>query len=406
MRTRRLLYSLGVLLGLGGGAAAQPPATVPSTTEPAPTTARAADCERCHTCAQPTTTQPCLPSCARDRDREMNAALREQQGPPDVVILDDLEKAYLPVPFDHRGHARMADMAGGCVTCHHFTPEGQQHPACRTCHELTGAGTDIAKPGLKGAYHRQCLNCHKDWTDEKDCAKCHHPKTGEGAGAAVLPTKDDLLGQMHPPIPEPDTEIYRGRSKASAGSQVLFRHREHVHRFGLSCPDCHHQETCTHCHNGAKADNPERSVAEHHNPCIGCHKDDMPDGVVEISGRCRRCHRWRGEEMPEPFDHAGTGWPLKRYHQGKSCRACHKQVPFTALARDCNTCHAQWESGKFNHAVTGQVLDETHADAACTDCHRDRKFDAPPQCDSCHDAKDGFVFPSKRPGPVATPSSK
>ena len=28
---------------------------------------------------------------------------------PDVVILGELQKTYLPVPFDHKGHAKMAE---------------------------------------------------------------------------------------------------------------------------------------------------------------------------------------------------------------------------------------------------------------------------------------------------------
>ena len=28
---------------------------------------------------------------------------------------------------------------------------------------------DLRMPNLKGAYHRQCLNCHRDWAHENEC---------------------------------------------------------------------------------------------------------------------------------------------------------------------------------------------------------------------------------------------
>ena len=104
--------------------------------------------------------------------------------------------------------------------------------------------------------------------------------------------------------------------------------------------------------------------------------------------------------MPKPFDHADTGWPLSEYHQGSSCRDCHRNVPFVKLNKDCNSCHGGWEPESFDHAVTGQWLDGNHREIDCGDCHIGRKFDVTPKCDECHDEDEGFVFPKKRPGPV------
>ena len=42
---------------------------------------------------------------------------------PDVVILRELESTYEAVPFEHRLHAKMAQMWDGCVTCHHRSPQ-------------------------------------------------------------------------------------------------------------------------------------------------------------------------------------------------------------------------------------------------------------------------------------------
>jgi cytochrome c553 len=42
---------------------------------------------------------------------------------PDIVILRELENTYDPVPFEHKSHAKMAQMWNGCVTCHHRSPQ-------------------------------------------------------------------------------------------------------------------------------------------------------------------------------------------------------------------------------------------------------------------------------------------
>lgn len=358
-------------------------------------------CSRCHYCNSPTPENQCLSLCTRFArfGRGVDARTHEV---PDVIILDELERLYLPVPFDHKGHAQMAEMADGCVVCHHYTPAGQQHPACKTCHDMSTAGTDIYKPGLKGAYHQQCLNCHRDWTDEKDCDICHRRKAGGpgDGGTMATPTKDDILKQMHAPIPEPEGDFYRSRSDQPTESQVVFRHREHVHRFGLNCVDCHHEPSCARCHTRDEAKRP-RTLVEHHRPCIRCHKRDM-DLAGRSAGRCERCHWVSGRPEPEPFNHADTGWLLGRFHQDKGCRDCHTQVPFVRLSKDCNDCHSGWGPSVFDHRVTGQVLDENHVEHDCELCHIERKFDRAPTCDECHDEEDaGITFPARRPGPGA-----
>ena len=359
------------------------------------------DCVRCHFCNRPSPEDPCLFSCTKPRPTPDDLGSLDQPSLA-MIILDELEDAYLPVPFDHKGHAEMAEMTQGCATCHHFTPAGGQHPACKTCHAISDAQADIDKPSLLGAYHQQCLNCHREWINERDCDVCHRPKAGGPAGgeASPPPTRDDILRVMHPPIPEPDAEFYRIRSEGATETQVIFRHREHTQRFGLTCVECHHESSCAHCHNAGDETTRPRTFVEHHRQCIRCHKRDM-DVAGWQARRCERCH-WR-EDTPKPglFDHAGTGWPLSRFHQGKSCRVCHEELPFTKLSRDCNACHADWAPAAFDHRVTGQALDENHAEQDCEVCHPERRFDRPPKCDECHDPEDdGIAFPARRPGPV------
>lgn len=354
-------------------------------------------CGPCHTCDNPKPEDPCLRHCLRTGVARINGKVSAELG-PDVVILDELEDLYLPVPFDHRGHAEMAQMTMGCTVCHHYTPEGVAHPECKSCHEVATIREDMRRPGLKGAYHRQCMACHREWSHETACEVCHQAKAGRvGSGRATTrPTKDDIVGRMHPPIPEPDTKVYQTKHRQRAGTKVTFRHKEHIHLYDLKCAECHREASCSRCHEEGKSEAEKaKTLEEHHNPCVACHDMESPEG-------CDRCHWDVDQPEPRPFDHAkDADWSLGRYHEGKSCRVCHREVPFKKRDRACNNCHAAWSPVSFNHAVTGQVLDENHVEQDCEFCHVDRKFNVPPTCTECHDADEGIAFPKKRPGPVA-----
>ena len=362
---------------------------------PAPPPTDVSNCKRCHTCEKPTAENVCLPPCTRVQ--AASEELASKQG-PDFILLDMIkseeegEDRFGPVPFDHQGHAEWAGISGGCTMCHHYTPEGAAHPACRTCHLPLVRRSDITKPGLKGAYHRQCMGCHREWSQNTRCVACHIKMVGEERGVI---TREEALGHMGAPIPEPGTEIYELKSESAPGKKAIFRHNEHTHRFDLKCAECHQQDNCARCHGGGeKLTREVRSPGEdHHRDCVSCHRADVGAG-----GKCDRCHWKAGQSEPAPFRHVSTGWPLNRYHKDKSCRGCHKVIPFVGPNRDCNACHSDWEPDSFSHAVTGQVLDENHIENDCADCHAERRFDRPPSCEECHEEDEGISFPARRPG--------
>ncbi|MCG3136770.1 MAG: hypothetical protein HJJLKODD_00606 [Phycisphaerae bacterium] len=363
------------------------------------------DCRSCHTCDQPTHDQLCLNTCSRElnpRDPKMYSL----KG-PELVLLDELSDRYLPVPFDHKGHSEMAAMTSGCNLCHHYTPEGWEHPACRTCHEISPAREDLHKPSLKGAYHRQCLNCHREWSHETKCSLCHLPRTGteNGSTPSAIPSKDDIIGSMHPPIPEPELLTYQSKymiNPSAQQTQITFRHKEHIDRFGFKCVECHREENCSRCHEPQEART--NTPKEHHQPCSSCHQTEPLANDTEQSA-CRHCHQPIGE-VTQPFDHAATGWSLNRFHQKLACRACHNSVPFTAPVEKptCTVCHGNWSPETFNHGVTGQTLNEQHQEIDCADCHTDRRFDQPPVCTECHEEEE-IKFPDKRPGEFSPPET-
>ncbi len=302
---------------------------------------------------------------------------------PEVVILRELMNEYEAVPFSHAAHAQMAEMTDGCVTCHHqppepgaavepFAPDRQQQqahtiPACKSCHPLTAGPDDLRKPSLKGAYHRQCLNCHKAWTGDNGCTICHAArgkagepaKPGDAATAVKLaPTPGDIVGRLHPPIEAPAVKQYQTRYRPAAGNLVTFRHEAHVKQYGIKCANCHRRDTCADCHEQTDTQRrprvplrPAMSWSQSHEPCLGCHQQQT----------CSHCHHQEDQPPPPPFD----------------------------------------------HAFTGQLLDQDHRELTCAQCHEQYQFSAAPTCGdaACHDAQRVVRFPDQRPGEVvpATP---
>ncbi|MFH2129584.1 MAG: cytochrome c3 family protein, partial [bacterium] len=131
-----------------------------------------ADCSFSHTCQAPSNQNPCLNDCPRQR---MGISDLLSASGPNRITMDEFkgqEDLYAPVVFSHQVHANMAGMSGGCAMCHHHEPPGEVS-SCKKCHETERQREDLHKPDLKGAYHRQCLDCHSQWDNNDSCSNCH-----------------------------------------------------------------------------------------------------------------------------------------------------------------------------------------------------------------------------------------
>ena len=115
---------------------------------------------------------------------------------PTVVEMGEKGGQYGPVHFAHKMHADMSEMSGGCYGCHHYNSTSMAILSCRECHPKARAREDISMPDLKGAYHRQCMDCHRQWNHSTDCNGCHQ-KPGAvqaKAGTGLYRTKDTSAG--------------------------------------------------------------------------------------------------------------------------------------------------------------------------------------------------------------------
>ena len=325
-------------------------------------------CAICHSCEFPTSRELCLNKnfCMRSKAKRSGRSLPGH----DVMVLNELEKVYDPVFFDHRKHAQMSEMGGGCENCHHFVPPSTGHPACKECHAPESARGKI-QPGLKAAYHNQCLSCHEEWDTETHCELCHRKKIGGMSDIEF----ESLPFRLHKnPLAVKDLITFE--TDFDEGDKVPFHHLNHVELYDRDCSVCHQNETCSSCHVHGTESHPLGLLAEIdlHDTCYQCHDEDKG---------CEQCH---GRRRSDLFDHATTGWELQPYHKVLQCNQCHqKRGKYSANDPRCETCHyAGWDEKHFNHGITGVVLDEDHGSMDCTDCHAGG-VGAPSSCDACHD---------------------
>jgi hypothetical protein len=199
-------------------------------------------------------------------------------------MLFHLADEYMAVKFSHKAHAAST---GDCETCHHYHSEVERSPPCRECHGQPFK--NLEKPGLKGAYHRQCMLCHRvTGKGPLECEGCH---TRRAPGDTVAPV-----------------EASRGPDQVSLGHiakaypAVKFNHHLHT-EMADRCEDCHHHHgdvektpPCRECHNTAKAPAGEKKLglkAAYHKQCLDCHHEKH--GPEE----CEGCHKEPEEEKSE-----------------------------------------------------------------------------------------------------------
>jgi hypothetical protein len=337
------------------------------------------DCRTCHICDRPTKKDPCLRTCPR---AELITIHHSPEEGPGRIVMDEFEKLtdmYNPVTFRHKVHAEMSELSGGCAMCHHNNPPGNIL-ACRHCHELDRSRTDISKPDLLASYHRQCMDCHREWNHSTSCTSCHTLKS-EGSQPDVPLDLKETEGRIHPKLTEPGRLLYQ--TEYEDGQIVTFYHNEHVKLFGLECGDCHKRESCIRCHDKQK----KRETTElSHDRCSDCHNTD---------DRCNFCH---GNDVQPPFNHLKkTGFDTGRFHKNLICSDCHRdKLKISRPDRTCKSCHRSWNTGSFDHKRTGFILNENHNGIDCEECHTSSTFNETPGCTSCHDEE--MKYPKNKPG--------
>jgi len=222
------------------------------------------DCRLCHTSDAPTKEKPSLVKCPRAKTKGVHSTAEA----PRTIKLGEPGAAYPPVSFSHKAHAEMSEMGGGCYRCHHYD-QGGRIQRCEACHSKVRLREDLGKPDWRGAIHRLCIECHRNWDRTTECASCH--------GNRAMPK-----------IALPKNVVYRTDFKL--GKVVTFPHDEHSQSFGLKCADCHRRHDCSDCHARARVPRIPRvndgSLETAHKSCSACH----------AKTGCAACHKGEGKK--------------------------------------------------------------------------------------------------------------
>ena len=333
------------------------------------------DCKKCHDCAIPTKDNTCLKKCPRDL---MSVVYHMPLSIPKVLIIDNFKSEpnhYPPVKFSHQAHAEMSSMSGSCQMCHHYNNAGTIL-GCKKCHEVERKRTDISKIDLKGAYHVQCMSCHRAWSNKVECVTCHNQPEKN--------SKTPAPKAVHPEMKRPVVKTYD--TKYTRGKLVTFYHDEHTNTYGIECSNCHNNDGCIKCHNKEKAAKDTNvPLSDKHKTCSRCHT---------VEENCNKCH---SDQKKWPFNHqVRTGFTLNQFHIKLSCQKCHTEKgKFSKINSECTTCHSKWNEKNFDHKKTGFQLDDTHIANECSACHIEKNYKNP-VCTSCHD--ENFKYPDKKPG--------
>jgi hypothetical protein len=109
---------------------------------------------------------------------------------PDTVKIGILSKKFKPAVMPHRaivdslaGYITRSKIAAHfhgdknvlCQGCHHHGAIGLKPALCENCHGKPFNEHALFKPGLKGAFHGQCVGCHEVMhiKETSDCTLCH-----------------------------------------------------------------------------------------------------------------------------------------------------------------------------------------------------------------------------------------
>jgi len=335
---------------------------------------------------------------------------------PDECILYHLVDLYGPTVFSHSNHVEYEER---CEICHHHSSEVETAPPCRECHGLPS--TDLDRPGLKGAYHRQCMNCHREMgSGPMGCEECHPKRDQTGV-------EQEALARLYVA-----NTMKLGHMSREFG-EVTFDHKLHA-EVSDTCGDCHHHQKgyevtppCRECHNRVESVEGERLLGlkdAYHQQCLTCHravskKHDARIGELEAEiaeareagkaakekaflgalkkerGRgtsplkCVDCHlplrapesvtlgKLSKQYVPVIFDH-------KLHVVGTSCCTdCHHDADHLARFQPCGSCHGA--AATDGGAKTTKNLQDAYHEQ-CITCHK-RTGSGPEDCSDCHEER-------------------
>jgi len=317
---------------------------------------------------------PVCPPCQVAEVKPQAAGEAEPDSPKECVLYH-LVNLYDLAVFNHAAHT---EYEADCEVCHHHSSEVEKFPPCRECH---GFPSDtITRPGLKGAYHRQCMNCHRQMeSGPLGCEDCHKSREPVSVSQKELAQKF-----VH------DTMKLGHISQDFA--EVVFNHKLHV-ELSDNCESCHHHQKdyevtppCRECHNHAETEPGSKLLGlkdAYHEQCLNCHKSSTGKGKKSPL-QCTDCHHSKNAPRTVSLSSlAKTYKPIEFDHSMHAddavefCTDCHHASKDYDRIVKCETCHKPGQAD-------GKKVDLLNAyHLQCINCHK-KNESGPQECADCH----------------------
>lgn len=341
---------------------------------------------------------------------------------------------YESVRFMHKAHA--SRLNGDCARCHHRVQTeakdrigkrldssalSENTPAdCATCHQFPNEKDMLTRPGLKAAFHRQCIECHQNETlnAPTDCISCHHPRVPDHTSfvnfkgnpdGKTITTRclechekqgDDILDTAH--------FNWEGLSQDTIGQEfnTTLGKKKMINGYCIHIKT--NEERCSQCHAGYGWKDDSFDFTDPTNiDCLVCHDKtgtykkapnnggQIAEGVNSLQvarnigrptrGSCGTCHFYGGggANVKHGDLEPALANPSAEFdvHMGKYnmlCQDCHKTsnhkisgmsvtLPANEGRVSCEDCH-----GETPHYLSGELsnhLDKHARTVACQTCH-------------------------------------
>jgi len=338
----------------------------------------------------------------------------------DSPIIRAEEDRYKPVRFMHGKHAAVVQ---DCSRCHHLRPEAEdasETVRCSACHQQSFNPKHPERPGLKAAYHQQCMGCHEQMNKGPvDCKGCHAANVPDHKNLIKLPEKPDPMQvtreclRCHENAGKDMLQsahwLWRGPSPYTIGHQkevLSGKGTNVINNFCIALVP--NWPRCTSCHAGygwKDADFDFKDMTRM--DCLVCHDTTgkyqkappaagMPDPKVDLvqvaqhvgsSSRktCGDCHfQGGGGDAVKHADMSSVLYYPSRncdIHMGGydfSCAECHKtrnhkifgrstSAPVAEGSRSCEDCHTA--KPHYGQKLLDHHLNKHTETLACNTCH-------------------------------------
>ncbi len=301
---------------------------------------------------------------------------------------------YGPVRFMHLKHAAVVK---DCTKCHHYKPDqpdASETTECSACHQKPFDPEFPERPGLKAAYHQQCMGCHqKENKGPTDCTGCHAKNPPDHSVLVKLPdhpdplmvtkeclrchdhTANDMLTSAH--------WLWRGPSPYTVGAEKrvdMGKATNTINNFCVALTS--NWPRCTSCHAGygwkdANFDFSDKTRMD----CLICHdttltyakvptEAGMPYPQLDLKKIAQSVGKPSRKTCGDCHFQGGGGDAVKHgdmngilYYPSRNC-----DVHMGGMDFQCHECHKT-----RNHKISGRSLSLPVAEGSrsCQDCHTD-----------------------------------